>query len=224
MFLLLFNLIQSQQARLSPLVIAAAVFAFVIGIALLVYFFRRLKTSEKEAEEDWSISHRSLFVNPEPDEQKSEEVVVAEPARPELINPEPVNLEPINLEPINQAATEELTSLRTGEIHEVANEQVKGTEELRAEYLPELDMTPAEAPAREERPTQVLASIQPEDSGKEAEAIDESTPFDDEVWAGLETDKQQSAPPAPPAESGRGTELLGSDQLWPAIEWPSVEQ
>src|ERR1044071_4669924 len=125
MFLLLLILIQSQQERLSPFVIAAAVLAFITGIALLIYFFRRFKASEKEAEEDWSLSRRSLFVSPEPAEKKAEQVVATEPARPERIEPERIDPEPI-AEPINQAATKTLSSIRTGEIHEVATEQAGG--------------------------------------------------------------------------------------------------
>src|SRR5215212_1015863 len=109
MLLLLFSLIQSQQSpRLSPFVIAVAVLAFIIGVSLLVYFFRRIKTSEKEAEEDWSLSRRSLFVNPEPGEQGAEQVRGAEHGQPVATN---------------QAATRELTAIRTGEIHESMNQQ-----------------------------------------------------------------------------------------------------
>src|ERR1044071_6636886 len=106
MFLLLFNLIQAQQPRLSPFVIAGAVLAFIVGVGLLVYFFRRLKTSEKEAVEDWSLTRRSLFVQPEAVEQKADEaaaaeVAAAEPTEPEPIRPERISPERINPEPVN---------------------------------------------------------------------------------------------------------------------------
>jgi hypothetical protein len=227
MFLLLFSLIQSQQSpRLSPFVIAVAVLAFIIGISLLVYFFRRIKTSEKEAEEDWSLSRRSLFVSPEPDEQTTEEVQRAERNQPEAIN---------------QAATRELTSIRTGEIHEIISGQrasePQAGQEVESGNSPTLEIRSAEAPTvrdtpppqrqsepqplREERSTEVLASLQPEYFDREAEAIDEAAPFDDEVWAGLEVNEQQSAPPG---ETERGTQLLGSNELWPGVQQPSTEQ
>src|SRR5215216_4334500 len=140
MFLLFFILIQSQQsARLSPLVIAAAVLAFILGVGLLVYFFRRLKASEKEAEEEWSLSRRSLFVSTDPDGQKAEGVAAAEPVRSR---------------PLDRPATESLASVRTGEIHEAKNEQVHepppATKELRAEYFPAPKVISEEAPAIQE--------------------------------------------------------------------------
>jgi hypothetical protein len=228
MLLLIFILIQSQESpRLSRLVIAAAVLAFVLGVSLLVYFFRRIKTSEKEAEEDWSLSRRSLFVSPEPVERNTEGVASAEPSQPVAGD---------------QAATRELSSIRTGEIQEMTGEKVAhespATEELRAEYPPPPDRT-ADArtirgaqtpyrqsepePLREARPTEVLASLQPEHIS-ETEAVDEAAHFDDDVWAGLEMDEQPGAQQAPPAEVDNKTQLLGSNDLWPGMESPSGEQ
>ncbi|HEX8185518.1 MAG TPA: hypothetical protein VF747_12220 [Blastocatellia bacterium] len=182
MFLLLFSLIQSQQPpRLSPFVIGGAVLAFLVGIGLLVYFFRRLRTSDKEAEEDWSLSRRSLFVSPEPDQQQREEVAAAEAAQPEVI--------------------------------------AQATEELREEQS-----NPEPEPLREERPTQVLASTQPDRFIEEAEPVNDPAPYDEEIWAGLETGTQQSAPPAPPAVTDQGTQLLGSNQPWPSLERVNEQQ
>src|SRR5881396_3259446 len=70
MLLLLLSLL--QQARLSRVVIIGAVLLFVAGVSLLVYFYRRYKRIEKEPEEDWDLSRRSLFVNA-PTSQKSVE-------------------------------------------------------------------------------------------------------------------------------------------------------
>jgi hypothetical protein len=196
---------------------------------LLVYFFRRIKTGEKEAEEDWTLARRSLFVNPEPVGQKTEEVAGAGPSEADAVN---------------QAATRELASIRTGEIHEVTGGKVAqeppATEPLRAEHMPSpKTRTPAApiikdaqtlprpsmpGPPPEARPTEVLASPQPEHVSGGAEAIDEAGHFDDDVWAGLEMNEQQSSPPAQQAGADQHTQLLGSAELWPATERPSTER
>src|SRR5260370_33486428 len=73
MFLLLLGLLQPQQRRISRVGIVGAVLVFVAGVSLLVYFYRRYKRVEKEPEEDWSLSRRSLFVNMPPPPHKDEE-------------------------------------------------------------------------------------------------------------------------------------------------------
>src|SRR5882672_2348617 len=65
MAFLLLNLLQ-PQGRISLAVIIGAVVAFIAGVSLLVYFYRRYKGIEKESEEDWDSSRRSLFVNAPP--------------------------------------------------------------------------------------------------------------------------------------------------------------
>lgn len=228
MFFLLFILIQPQEPpRLSRLVIVFAVLAFLLGVSLLIYFFRRIKTSDKEVEEDWSLARRSLFVSPEPVEMKTEEAAGAESSQPERI--------------ADQAATREFVSIRTGEIAETKSEQIAqeppATEMLKAEYPPERrtgdDLTTGEAqpshresepePLRKERPTEVLASPQREQFTGEAEAIDEPAPFDDDVWAGLEVN-EQNAHPAPSAETDPQTRLLGSNELWSGVTQSSAER
>src|ERR1044071_1040611 len=94
MLFALFILIQSQEPpRLSKLVIAAAVLFFIVGISLLVYFLRRVKASEKEAEEEWSMSRSSLFIEPPaPSHHIGVEAASAQPAQPEEI--EPVDISP----------------------------------------------------------------------------------------------------------------------------------
>ena len=52
--------IQAQPAHISKVVIAVVTLLFILAIALLVYFVRKLKTHEK-VEDDWSLSRRSLF-------------------------------------------------------------------------------------------------------------------------------------------------------------------
>jgi hypothetical protein len=79
--LLLLNLLQAPQRGLSWTVIIAAVIALIVAISLVVYFYRRYKVVEKEAEEDWDSSRRSLFVNVAPP-APSESVSVAQPDKP----------------------------------------------------------------------------------------------------------------------------------------------
>ena len=64
MLLTLFNLLMQTQ-KISWLVWTGAGLILVAGISLLVYFFLRLKKTEKEQEEDWNTS-RSLFVEAAP--------------------------------------------------------------------------------------------------------------------------------------------------------------
>src|SRR2546425_5503674 len=73
MISLLLNLLQPQQGRISRAVIIGAVVVFIAGVSLLVYFYRKYRHIEKEPEEDWDLSRRSLFVNVAPPIRKSEE-------------------------------------------------------------------------------------------------------------------------------------------------------
>jgi hypothetical protein len=55
----LFAFVQSTGVPWKVLIVAGLILA--TGIALIVYFFRRLRGSEAEPEEDWSLSRRSLL-------------------------------------------------------------------------------------------------------------------------------------------------------------------
>ncbi|MFP5262681.1 MAG: hypothetical protein ACLGJB_12325 [Blastocatellia bacterium] len=228
MFLLILSIIQSQQPRLSPVVIAVAALAFILGVSLLIYFFRRMKTSEKEVEEDWALSRRSLFVNPEPVGQKTEEAAA----------------EPAPHEHVDQAATRELASARVADVPEASTERVvqqqPATEVFGAVSLPAPEMSagdspaiieerphnpkPEPQPAPEARPTEVLTSPQPLHVTEEAGTAGDVAHFDDDVWAGLEIDEPQSPPAPPPARVDRQTQLFGSSELWRAKDQPSTEQ
>src|SRR5258708_3925724 len=71
MSLLLLSLL--QQGKLSKVVIVGAALLFIAGVSLLVYFFRRYRRIEKEPEEDWDLSRRSLFVNVAPPSRTTDE-------------------------------------------------------------------------------------------------------------------------------------------------------
>jgi hypothetical protein len=230
MFLLILSIIQSQQPpRLSPVVIAVAALAFILGVSLLIYFFRRMKTSEKEVEEDWALSRRSLFVNPEPVGQKTEGVAAAEAASPERVD---------------QAATREMASAPRADVPDKSGERAvqepPATEVFGAVSLPAPEMSAGDSPAIIEerphnrkpepepspgaRPTEVLTSHQPLQITEEARAADDGAHFDDDVWAGLDIDERQSPPAPPPARADRQTQLFGSSELWRAKDQPSNEQ
>jgi hypothetical protein len=56
-------LLLQQQPRMSIFVIVAAALAFAVGLALVIYFYRRFKEAEKQApQEDWQAGMHALFV------------------------------------------------------------------------------------------------------------------------------------------------------------------
>ena len=183
MSLLLMILLQ-PQGRISRVVIIGAVLVFIAGVSLLVYFYRRYKRIEKEPEEDWDHSRRSLFVSAAPPSQKIEEagdkaVVPAAPAP--------------DMAPVQSSGTRELAS----ELHSQSSTSA-ATEPPRRVETPAPPSEPIEAiqsappppvePLREERLTQVLASPSPIAPISKAESEHEHAAFDEEVWAGLEVE------------------------------------
>ncbi|MEK6323020.1 MAG: hypothetical protein AABN33_15210 [Acidobacteriota bacterium] len=181
MSFLLLALLQPQQTRISPVVIVGAVLAFIAGVSLLVYFYRRYKRIEKEPEEDWDMSRRILFVNVPPPEQKSEETsspVTSEVSAPVLETPA-----------VPTGGTHEFASK-----FELAEPAPSTTTESRLETAPLQGAIPSEPevePSREARPTEVLASLSPKEPVTTEATEQEPAAFDEEVWAGLELDEQQ---------------------------------
>ncbi len=187
MLVLLLSLL--QQGRISRVVIVGAALLFIGGVSLLVYFYRRYKRIEKEPDEDWDHSRRSLFVNVAPPSQKTEEasdsaVVPVAPA-PEIT-------------PVQSGATRELAS----ELHSHSSASA-ATEPPQRVEAPAPPSAPIEAiqpappppvePLREERLTQVLASPSPIEPISKSEAEHEHAAFDEEVWAGLEVEEPSPA-------------------------------
>src|SRR5437764_2737752 len=76
-----------QSAPLSKTVIAVASLMFVLAIALLVYFVRKLRASNK-TEEDWSLTRSSLFVEPPPERSVTEATQAEEEAAPGVASSE----------------------------------------------------------------------------------------------------------------------------------------
>ncbi len=54
-------ILQTPRSSLSKAVIIGAAIFLILGVAAVVYFFRRVKNTEQEAEEDWDAAGRKLF-------------------------------------------------------------------------------------------------------------------------------------------------------------------
>ncbi len=186
MLLLLISLL--QQGRLSKVVIVGASLLFIAGVSLLVYFYRRYRRIEKEPEEDWDLSRRSLFVN------------VAAPSR----SPD----DAIDSAAVHPAPISELTPVVSGGTSERASEPQSQSSKPAAPDAPQptapthpsapievIAPAPPVEPVREERMTQVLASPSPlepkpsEQPVAKTELEREHTAFDDDVWDGLEVEE-----------------------------------
>lgn len=183
MLFLLFLLIQAQeQPRLSKIVIAGVALFLILGVYLLVYFLRRLRSGEKEPEEDWSLSRRSLFVE--------ESAAASAEAEEQTQESEP-------------RATEILASPASRQTSMLASEP--SLKEPPAPVEPEPTLEPktetpavsippsilADEPEKQNRGTELLTSPQPEIP--EPLKAHDTLPFDDEIWAGLEI-KEEPAP------------------------------
>lgn len=171
MMFLLLNLLQPQQGRISRVVIIGAVVVFIAGVSLLVYFYRKYRHIEREPEEDWDVSRRSLFVNVAPPTHKTEEPARA--ARGET-----------------EAAVPEEVSAEAGGTRQLVSETKLPSPAAASPPEPVVEPTPVQS-RLEDRSTQVLASVSSKERVVEPEEP-EATPFDDEVWAGLETREQRS--------------------------------
>lgn len=205
MFLSLFHIIQSQR-KISWLVVAIAGVVFLITVALIVYFFRRLRKNEQEAEDDWSLSSRSLFKEAVPTDSNRAQPGTESQAEPEAALP-----------PREIVAAEDTAPVYKGETLMLASEppvaESLAEDEARSGYtrMPETESPapPVTGPQPGMPETELLTSPEgrdiepPVSSGrKPADQGDVVTLFDDEFWAGLETDEQRPSP-APPAETER---------------------
>lgn len=191
--LLLLSLL--QQGRLSKVVIVGAALLFIAGVSLLVYFYRRYQRIEKEPEEDWDLSRRSLFVNVAPPSRSADDAIDSA-----TVHPAPIP----ELTPVVSGGTSEFVSEPQSQPSKpAAPDAPQPTEAPPPPSAPieVIDAAPPVEPVREDRMTQVLASLSPLESkeSKELKAQEqplaktesepEHTAFDDEVWAGLEADE-----------------------------------
>ena len=60
MLLLLLTFLLQSSGR-SWLIVGAIIFVFLLGVGLLIYFYKRFKQSDKEADEDWGASRSNIF-------------------------------------------------------------------------------------------------------------------------------------------------------------------
>lgn len=184
MSLLLLALLQPQQPRISKVVIVGAILVFVAGVSLLVYFYRRYKRIEKEPEEDWNLSRRSLFVNVAPPAHKAEEVSSpVSPVTTEVSAPVP------EMPAAPAGGTREFASgIELAALAPSATELPLGTAPLQEPAPPAPEVLADVEPSRESRPTELLASLSPHEPVT-AEAI-EPEAFDEDVLEGLAFDER----------------------------------
>jgi hypothetical protein len=175
MLFLLLNLL--QQARLPKVVIIGAVLLFIAGVSLLVYFYRRYQRTEKEPEEEWDLSRRSLFVSATPHSPQTEDPAAKQP----VATSEPVV---------------ETMPLPTGGAREFASE--KQTPSAPTATAPEsrvgapasAEPAPQVETSSEERATRILASPSPIKPVKEKESPSVPAAFDEEVWTDLDLEER----------------------------------
>jgi flagellar basal body-associated protein FliL len=198
MSLVLLLLIQAQEPRrLSKTVIVSSILVFLIGVSLLVYFFRRYKKTEKEAQDEWDRPGQSLFGGGAPavDREESQSLTEAEALaasssdrveqeRKSADKSEPTSIPPA-FEPELPVLAESLTQgLKSEESPEILAS------------APELDVT--------QRPTEVLSS-ETELESATSNSLREPTTSKDDVPSALETAEQKVSVPA-------ATQLLGVEQ------------
>jgi len=184
MTFLLLNLLQART-RLSWVVIVAAALAFAGGVAIFVYFYRRYKRIEKETEEDWDSSRQSLFVTAPARAAKIEETEKPVEAEDEVAEEATVQrggtrafASDTNLSAFDSALAAE---------PEPVVEAARAPEPAIAAPPPEPEAAPAEPTPAEPRATEILASPLVELPVAQPEP---ETPFDEEIWEGLEIKEQ----------------------------------
>jgi len=204
MKLLLINLLQPQQTRLSWVVIVAAALVLIAGVSLLMYFYRRYKRIEKETEDEWDGSRSSLFVK-----APREQVDTAKSTH-SIETSAPVADET----PVVGGATRQFVS------------EVEAPPAMPPKAIPPEPVTEpiqsADSPVQ--RGTELLASPAPVVPISKPEAAANAEPFDEEVWAGLDAGEPPSVVPehAPESEPVRVTRVESPSHLEP-FEAPKIE-
>lgn len=178
MVLSFFYLIQAQPQKTPWIVWAAAIVLFLLAVSGIVYFLTRLKRVEKEPEEDWTLSSRSLLGN-------------AVVAKTEAVEPAPD--EPVPVEPVPTRALDQQTVTQETEVTRRETEALVYTDALdeqARETTAPLPPRPEikEPPVVEEEVVEQVeqAELSPEAEPDDTRETADLTPFDDEVWAGLD--------------------------------------
>jgi hypothetical protein len=201
-------LIWLQAPPLPKKVIVIAALLLVLAIALLVYFVRKLKASNK-TEEDWSLTRSSLFVEPAAEKPVADATQSAETlATPEPVEPTPGETRLLASDTLDASPPASDSSPAAQPEPLPAPEMTGPPKTGEAPPATERLATPPPAPParderspqffnrslppRQERATDVLSSLPPEpitapeEIVADAPATDEAMPFDEEVWAGLD--------------------------------------
>ncbi|HKY04714.1 MAG TPA: hypothetical protein VJQ56_07490 [Blastocatellia bacterium] len=246
MVLSFFYLIQAQPQKTPWIVWAAAIVLFVVAVSGIVYFLTRLKRVEKEPEEEWTLSTHSLLGNAvaaKPEPAKSEPARPVEPGPTRALERETAALgsvtekadvqkDVVRQQVVQDAATGE-TAAREPEVIERRTEALVYKEE----EVEEARETTAPLPSQPE--TVEPAAVEVAEVAEEVEEVErfepspseepvvlretaELTPFDDEVWAGLDaqgepfTEVSANAPQPPDSRQpshGEGTQPLVSARI-----------
>src|SRR5436853_118040 len=253
MFLVLLIWMQSQPSKT---IIVVASLLIVLAIALLVYFVRKLKASNK-TEEDWSLTRSSLFVEPAAEKsvadatQAAETLATPEPVKPtpgetRLLVSEALDARPRAADSSPAIPPEPLPAPEMAAPPPIS--EAPPATELLATTPPALpardergtQLFSSSPPLRQERATEVLSSLPPEpitapeEIIADAPATDEATPFDEEVWAGLdetqptaisEATRELRSPAAPQADTSAPPSMARVEQRPPRapFESPVVE-
>lgn len=229
MSLALLILIQVQESpRLSKTAMVAAALVFILGVSLLVYFFRKYKRTEKEMQDEWARPEQSLFAGSLPSLDQGErpsmqgaasaDAIVSEQLEPDSgprSEPDaipaaveaqaPVAAEPLTQEPRSEEPPVILAPIPDLEITQRQTE-VLSSEKIEAasvetEVPPPVSDLAADSEITRQH-TEVLSSKKEPDSSK-IDTITESISFDDDIWEGLEF---------PEPEVPAATQPLGADR------------
>jgi hypothetical protein len=186
MLFLLLNLL--QQARLPKVVIIGAVLLFIAGVSLLVYFYRRYQRTEKEPEEEWDLSRRSLFVSATPYSPQTGDPYAKRP----VATGEPV----VETMPLPTGGTREFVSEK-----QTPSGPTATAPESRVEAPASAEPASQVETSSEERATRILASPSPIKPVKEKESPGVPAAFDEEVWTDLDLEERPLGASEPAAET-----------------------
>lgn len=164
MSLLLFILVQAQEPpRLSKAVIAGAVVVLLVGLSLLVYFFRRYKTTEKEVQDEWDLPEQGLFRGVTPSLDRS------------VTAPKTAAAGTVGTDDQRPGRVDEAVIARPGS--RLATDSRPATQELKSDQPP--TSAPAPVPETAPRPTELLSSEANRPEIMSNSHLPESSPLDD---------------------------------------------
>jgi hypothetical protein len=214
MSLSIFSFVQQQGFGWLTWAVVAVV--AVLALFLIFFFVKRINKAEKETEDEWSLTQRSIFTNAPIQDERTERAATRTAELDEVAPPSPeIVLPPVggtrtlssSVEAGETGKTELLKSTPAFE-PEPPQEEPQPVPDpplvfgQRYEPPPRLEQERLEQERQQaERGTELLASRGPEIIDQPAEPPGQTAPFDDEVWAGLEIDKQVQAPPEPLGEA-----------------------